>query len=278
MHGRGVVIWVALLAGSIPLQSAELTPAAKQAFDHYVDLFEQNWKRDLRARNFLYIDTDSGAKARVRDGQTLILSRKPEAGKEVKASGGTIQDWLGAVFIRNASLDQVRAAMQDYKNYKRFFGPEVIESRQLQHSGDNFRIFLRLYKRQVLPVVFNANYDVHYAALGAGRLAVVSRSTRIAEVKDPGQPDGDEEPVGNDDGFLWALNSYWRFEEADGGVYAECEAISLSRDVPLGLAWMIGKFLEHFPKDSMENTLAGVKKAALAQAATGDVDRSSLPQ
>ena len=69
--------------------------------------------------------------------------------------------------------------------------------------------------------------------------------------------------MGNDTGFLWRLNSYWRFEEADGGVYAQCEAISLSRDVPSLLGWMIKGFLEKFPKESMQNTLRGTKAAVM---------------
>ena len=62
------------------------------------------------------------------------------------------------------------------------------------------------------------------------------------------------------------MNSYWRFEEADGGVYAECRAISLSRDVPLGLGFMLKGFLEKFPKESMVNTLRVTKAAVLAKA------------
>ena len=31
-------------------------------------------------------------------------------------------------------------------------------------------------------------------------------------------------PPGVDHGFMWRLNSYWRFEGRNGGVYIECEA------------------------------------------------------
>ena len=55
-------------------------------------------------------------------------------------------------------------------------------------------------------------------------------------------------PPGNDNGFLWRLNSYWRFLEKDNGVYVQCEAISLTRDVPTGLNWLIGPFIESIPK------------------------------
>jgi len=39
--------------------------------------------------------------------------------------------------------------------------------------------------------------------------------------------------VGDDRGFLWRLNAYWRYEQVAGGVIAECESITLSRDYRL---------------------------------------------
>ena len=150
--------------------------------------------------------------------------------------------------------------MQDYAAYKNFYKPEVIESKLLRHSGNEYDIFLRLYKKQFVVVVLNADYRVQYGDVDAEHMYINSRSTRIAEVKDPDRSMTDEERVGHDDGFLWALNSYWRFEQADGGVYAQLEAVSLSRDLPFGLVWLKG-FLQKFPKDSMEATLKGTKRA-----------------
>ncbi len=82
-------------------------------------------------------------------------------------------------------------------------------------------------------------------------------------MKDRNNSEAGEEPLGDDSGFLWRLNSYWRFEESEGGVFAECQAISLSRDVPALLGWMIKGFLEKFPKESMLNTLRGTKAAVI---------------
>ena len=91
--------------------------------------------------------------------------------------------------------------------------------------------------------MLNATYDIRYAQIDGGRLAIDSRSTRIAEAKHSNGPYEEEYPVGQDNGFLWRLNSYWRFEQGEGGVYAQCRAISLSRDVPFGLL-MIRRFVE----------------------------------
>jgi len=211
----------------------------------------------------LPIEANAAEKTKLRAGNMKIEPGAPL--EEVEVPGGMIQDWVGLMFIPNATIAGVKTVLQDYDNYKQFYKPDVIESRQLAHQGDDYDIFLRLYRKQVLTVVLNTEYRVSYTLPDPRHMRVISRSTRIAEVKDFKRSLTEEEPVGRDTGFLWRLNSYWRFEEADGGVYAECRAISLSRDVPLGLGWMIKGFVSKFPKESMQNTLRGTKAAVEAR-------------
>ena len=158
-------------------------------------------------------------------------------------------------------MRRCRACFEDYANYKNFYRPKVIESRELAHNGDEYDVLLRLYEKHILTIVLNSTYHIRYEMPDSQHLIVTSRSTHIGEVKDPGKSYTEEVPQGSDSGFLWRLNSYWRFEAADGGVYARCEAISLSRDVPPGLGWMLKGFLESFPKESMVNTLRGTSAA-----------------
>lgn len=238
---------------------AKLTPAATAAFDRYIEVTEARLKRDLDPARFLQIDAKSEMKARVRAGETLIQSNLTR----VAIPDGQIQDWLGTIFFPGASIQQVKAVLQDYENYKVFYKPEVTESKLINHTGDEFDVFLRLYKKQVITVVLNTNYHVRYGMLDPQHMYVNSRSGRIAQASDTKHPEAHEEPIGDDGGYLWRLNSYWRFEAADGGVYAECEAISLSRDVPALVGWAIRGFIEKFPKESMRNTLAGTKAAVL---------------
>ncbi|HEY2115812.1 MAG TPA: hypothetical protein VGJ51_12015, partial [Candidatus Angelobacter sp.] len=82
-----------------------------------------------------------------------------------------------------------------------------------------------------------------------------SISTRIAELKDPNKPDGEQLPVGTGHGYLWRLNTYWRFEEKDGGVYLQCEALSLTRDMPIGLGWLLKPLVTSIPKASLNRAL-----------------------
>jgi hypothetical protein len=222
---------------------AKLSPETAAAFDRYIELAEPRMNREFQPNE----------KAALRAGATPI---DPGNKQEIKTPNGMIQDWVGKMFLTGATIASAKAVLQDYDNYKDYYKPDVTESKLIGHHGDEYDVFLRLYKHQILTVVLNTNYHVRYITPDPNRMQVISHSTRIAELKD-----STEAPVGNDTGFLWRLNSYWRFEEADGGVYAECEAISLSRDVPLGLGFMLKGFLQKFPKESMINTLRGTKAA-----------------
>lgn len=218
--------------------------------------------RDLDASRFLHLDSKPDLKAKLRAGQLIINSGATLPGrKSTDIPGGLLQDWVGVMFIPGGTIEQVKGVLQDYANYKNFYQPEVIASKELSHQGDQYDIFLRLYEKHVLTVVLNAKYHVEYGRLDARRMFVNSHSTRIAEATESEGLSSLEEPVGDDSGFLWRLNSYWRFEEADGGLYAECEAISLSRDIPMGLGFLLKGFIERFPKESMENTLRGTRSA-----------------
>jgi hypothetical protein len=61
---------------------------------------------------------------------------------------------------------------------------------------------------------------------------------------------------------LWRFNNYCALEERDGGTYVQCESVSLSRDVPTGLGWLIGPFVTSIPRESLEFTLR-TQRAAL---------------
>jgi hypothetical protein len=145
--------------------------------------------------------------------------------------------------------------VQDYGRDKVSFKPEVLNSKILSHNGDDFKVYMRLLKKKVLTVVLNTEHDVHYTRIGDTRCYSRSRTTRVDEVESPGGRDERERPPGNDHGFLWRLNSYWRFEQRGGGTYVECEAISLSRSVPLGLGWLVNPIIRTLPRDSLANTM-----------------------
>jgi hypothetical protein len=255
--------FLALLPGPQPAaHAAELKPRTVEAFDAYMRTAEQRLQKQIKDGPFLWMDGAPARVQQVRQGQTVV---GPWTSKgEIEITGGLIHDWVGAAFIPGATLDGVLALVQNYDNDKNIFKPEVVDSKLLSRNGDDFTIYLRLLKKKVLTVVLNTRHDVHYIRLDRNHCYSRSYSARIAEVENPGEPGERELAPGKDQGFLWRLNSFWRFEERDGGVYLECEAISLTRDVPTGLGWLIDPIIRALPKDSLTNTLNATSRAVLA--------------
>jgi hypothetical protein len=62
------------------------------------------------------------------------------------------------------------------------------------------------------------------------------------------------------------MNSDWRFEEQDGGVYVETESISLTRDIPTGVGWIVKPFITSIPRESLLMTLGSTRSAVEARA------------
>jgi len=238
----------ALLLGCA--HAAELKPQTVAAFDRYVQQAEQ--RMDGR-KSFLWTGESDARARRVRQGAMLV---EPATGTaETPVAFGLVHDWVGAVFIPGTTLEQTLAVGQDYNRHKDIYRPEVMDSRILAHTGNDFRVYLRLLKKKVITVVLDTEHEVHYERVDATRWRSRSRSTKIAEVKDAGKPNERELPPGTGDGYLWRLYSYWRYEERDGGTWVECEAISLTRDIPTGLGWLLDPIIRSLARDSLVSTL-----------------------
>lgn len=174
----------------------------------------------------------------------------------IPVDSGIVHDWIGATFVPNTTVEQILAVLQNYPSYKTIYAPDVVDSRLLSRNGNQFRVYLKIIKSNVLTEIVNSEYEVEYLDLGNRRWAVNSRSTRIAEI----QKD-QELPPGTGHGFVWHLNAYWLLEPQGNGVYIECRTISLSRDVPRGLGFAVKPFIRSFPVDSLRSTLEATVKA-----------------
>jgi hypothetical protein len=231
------------------LGAGELKPQTAEAFDRYIRQTEL--RLDART-TFLWADESADRARRVRQGQTVVEPFGPRPETEVQ--GGLVHDWVGSVFVPGVKLETTLAVMQDY-DHKESYRPEVIASRLLARNGNDFRVYMRLLKKKVVTVVLDTEHDVHYFQVGPGKWRSVSRTTKVSEVERAGKPDEHALPPGTGQGFLWKLTTFWRFEERDGGTWVECEAVSLTRDVPAGLGWLIKPIIRDLPKESLENTL-----------------------
>jgi hypothetical protein len=237
-------------------------PETLRAFQTYVSATEARIDALLeRPGAFLWADTPE-KRARVRSAGVICEPRT--AVREVKVTRGLIHDWVGSAFIPGATVSQVLALVQDYDNHKNTYKPQVIDSRTLSRNGNDFKVRLRLVRRMVITVVLDVDSEARYAPLVGGDWWSRSWSTRIVEIRNAGQPGKERElRPGQDHGVLWRLNSYWLFREADGGAYVECEAVSLSRNVPAAIAWLIDPIIRTLPREILAETLRATRTQTL---------------
>lgn len=259
-----------------PSFAAQLSFETIRSFEQYVSAKEARGEGDLAAKqNFLYIDSlPSDQKARayneVRAGQILVQrGEKFAIPTRTAVPGGLIHDWVGIVFVPGISINQALATLENYNRDSDYYHSEVVKSKLLARSGDDFQVYLRLKQVHIITVVLDTQYDVHYTRIDPNHDVARSRSTAIAEVDHAGTLDESDEPAAQpgdkDHGFLWRLNSYWRFYQADDGVYVQCDAVSLTRDIPAGMGWLIGSFIKTIPAASLRSMLAETRAALLHQ-------------
>jgi hypothetical protein len=269
---------------AMPLRAAELTPEALAGFEHYVRRTEERIERELSSRDrflvleFLPEEVLRESAKRLAAGEVFArkLGTVDADGAEIAIPGALVHHWVGAVLVPGARVEDVVRWLQRYDEHERYFD-EVERSRLLAAHGDEFDIFLRLRRKKIVTVCYDTEHHVRYRYIGPGRVSSESHSTRIAELENPGTPEEREKPAGDDRGFLWRLDSYWRFEQTAGGVIVECESVSLSRGIPSALRFFVGRYLDSVPRESLESTLLPIRAAvsAIASSAGGRATQKS---
>jgi hypothetical protein len=274
---RGTALLLALLAGPALAMCAASAgePAAvklKQetdaAFARYVQLTEARNAEELkRGSGLLWIEAlpeneRAAAFAQLQRGDVKMEKLETqENGEAIRCPGGMIHHWVGLIFVPGAKLEDVLGILEDYDRHSIYYAPDVERSRIESRDGDHFRVFLRFRRHKVITVVLNTEHNVQYYRDAAERAHSRSSAVRIAEVENAGKNDEREKTSGDDGGFLWRMETWWRMEERDGGVYVQSEVASLTRNIPAGLGWLIGPFVTSIPKESLTFTLEATRKA-----------------
>jgi hypothetical protein len=252
--------------------TARLRSETAAAFDRYVRMTaERNETEVKRGSGLLWVDAlaesqRSEAYAALQRGEVQVHRFTTlENGKPLVCPGGLIHHWVGAIFIPGAKLGDVLGVLQDYEHQSAYYAPDVERSKIESHDGDQFVVFLRFRRHQVITVVLNTEHEVLYFHDAPLRAHSRSSALRIREVENPGKSDEREKPPGDDGGYLWRMETWWRMEERDGGVYVQSEVASLTRDIPTGLGWLVGPFINSIPRQTLAFTLEATRKAVLAR-------------
>jgi hypothetical protein len=175
--------------------------------------------------------------------------------------GALLHHWRAAALVPHATPQDMLALLRDYDHFSRFYAPQVVSSRALTNDGEHAMLAMRLKEQKVITVVVDAEYLVESRLAGDDRGYSLSRSTHIWQLDNPGSVHERRRREGDDDGFLWRLNSYWSFAREGDGLRIECEAVSLTRDVPLGLGWLLTPMIQELPRETLEFTLKATRHA-----------------
>jgi hypothetical protein len=279
--GRKSLLAIVIVAFAALLQPIALPSAPKaaggnrkisQAFEKYVRTTDERNNSELqRGTDLVWIDSlpeaaRKKAYADLKHGEVELEQRTTlEAGGTIPCPGCMIHHWEGLVFIPGARLEEVLRVLEDYDHHAEYYAPDVARSRIEARDDDHFRVFLRFRRQKVITVVLNTEHEITYYRDTTFRAHSRSSATHVAEVENPGKSNEREKPREEDNGFLWGMETWWRMEEKDNGVYVQSEVVSLSRDIPAGLGWMIGPFVTAVPKESLTFTLEATKKAVLSR-------------
>lgn len=244
---------------------AELTARTIAAWQQYERQVDERYERPAAADAFFALDSFKlapGWRQRVLAGQVPMVRVDSSAPGAAKPSvpDGRIHHWTGAVFIPNITLDHVMRYLLNRAGRESDSFDDVLSSKLIARDGDRVRIYMKLLRREsLITVTYNTEHDVEYRRLTEARGSSRSVAAKIAELAAVDTPQEHEKPVGNDRGFLWRLNAYWRYEQVNGGVLIECESVSLSRDVPWGFGWLMNSKVESIARESLEKTLVSLR-------------------
>ena len=149
------------------------------AFESYIREAEAGMQPALEGDEpFLWTDLDPERARRVRKGE--IPAQLWDGAMPVHVPDGLIHDWVGALAIGGVTIEATLGRVQDYDHHKDIYKPEVMESRLVSRSGNDFKIFL--LHHHLLPIpgtgrernIVNDAGDVLEVLVGAGTNLVLS--------------------------------------------------------------------------------------------------------
>jgi putative flippase GtrA len=187
-------------------------------------------------------------------GETVLTKIEPPGVED-----GKVHHWVGAIFVPGITVPAAIERIQQNAGHESEHYEDVLASRLLERNGDRLRVFMKLRRTNLITVTYNTEHSVEYKRISGTRASARSVATKIAELAGGGTPQEHEKSPDDDNGFLWRLNAYWRYEAVQGGVIIECESVSLSRSVPTLLRPMAGPLVDRVARESLNRTLIGLK-------------------
>jgi hypothetical protein len=260
---RPAILAAALLIFAEATPAVELKSETIDAFNKFIASVEMRLDSRVSGQHFLWSDELPAVRQQLLNG--MAIAQPVQGNGIVSLKGGLVQDWKGAVFISHANLRDVLFIAQDYDHHPEYYKPDIEDAKIESRQGDEFLVFMRIMKAKfMLSDVLNTEQAVQFIRLDPQRVYSRSYSKRINEVAAPGRSNEHELPSGQDRGLLWRLYGYWFYEERDDGVYIACESITLTRDIPFGLATLLGPVIRDLPGESLRKSLEQIRRAVVS--------------
>jgi len=269
-----------LLLLSVPsfVKAADLKSETLQAWDAYVRQAQVRMQECSHGHApFLRVDKSHELLERLRMGEIFV---EPEGGESPQAvPGGLIHDWVGAVFVPNAKLDEVMGMLDEYERYVDFYRPMVAESRLLEQGPNRELIrLLMIQKAYSVTAAVETDDEVHVVRLQGNRAYRLSTSIRVQEIADYGKASEHALPQDHGPGYVWRTLTVIRLEQRDGGTYAEMEMIGLSRGIPWAFRWLAQPLAERLPRNLLAATLKDTRDAVSGELTAASFQTNSLAQ
>ncbi len=247
-------------ATSISVFGADLKPETVQQWEDYVKAADTRHTDRLAQGFFLSTDEVAGQTDKLRNGGVLVRPASRQV--PLKVQSGLIHDWTGAAFIPNAKFCDVLPVLRDYDRYQDYYRPNVASARRIaaSESKDQFSMVL-VNKSVIAKTAVDADYQTVYTRIDDHRWYSVTDATRVQEIADYDTPSQHMLPENHGMGLIWRVHTISRFEERDGGVYVEVEAIALSRDIPAALRWIVEPIVRRVSRNSLATSLQQTEAA-----------------
>jgi hypothetical protein len=113
--------------------------------------------------------------------------------------------------------------------------------------------------------VLDSEYQSRFTEVDSRKWVNFSQTIHVRELAENGRPI----PENESSGYIWRLCTISRFEERDGGVYIETEAMALSRPIPATLHWVVDPMVRRVSRSSLTMSLEQTREA------TGSIVKSA---
>lgn len=240
-----------VVAAQATATAATPAPHTIAAWDGYVRRVEAQLETDANKGTSLS-DSDLAA---LRRGE-VVVSKPTATADDSDVPDGSVHHWHGQVLIPRTELARVIAVVRDPSAHRQ---EDVLDARLLSRADNVDRVFFKLRRSAIVTAAYNTEHVVTYRTLRPDRIVSRSVATKIAEIEHVGTREEREKSPGDDRGFLWRMNAYWRYESTSDGVLVSLDSLTLGRSVPWALRPVASPLVARVARESIVRTLTALR-------------------